>query len=514
MKSTIIRGGAVIADARASDGGVVRDGGVLVQGDTIEAVGPFDSLAEQASEAEVIGSERGVVMPGLVNSHHHGWGLSTFQLGVSDDLLEPWLVEFFRGMRRLDPYLDTLWGDLRNIRSGVTSVLHAGFNRDITEYTSDIHEKLRAHTDSGMRAAYALNIRDQNTFVYQDDDEFIRSLPPELGQRLRNVLAQADPVSAPDGVFALLRELVGKYEGHDRLSIMLCPIAPQWCSDDLLKRIRREVTDLGIFMHLHCLESPYQREYGARVYGTGMVQHLEKLGFLDESVSLGHAVWLNDEEIRICAATGTSVCHNPSSNLRLRVGILPAPRLLEQGVNLSMGIDGTGINDDEDMIQEMRLAAKLHRITTKLPPDPPPTSLDILRMATANGAQTLGMQDKIGVLKPGSRADVVLVGTDNVMYPYLTPGTDPIDALLYRARGADVDTVLIDGEVVLRDGKFTKVDEDDVARRLAEVASEPPSDIHVEFSDALGQLRPHVDRFWAEWEQTPPKPYYLTNSSV
>lgn len=514
MSGTILRGGVVVCDARQPGGGAVRDGAVLVRGTAIEAVGPFEQIREQASDAEVIGSDRHFVMPGLVNTHHHGWGLSTFQLGVQDDLLEPWLVDFYRGMRQLDPYLDTLWGDLRNIRSGVTTVLHAGFNRDIREYTNDIHEKLRAHTDSGIRAAYALNIRDQNTFVYQDDETFLATVPDDLARRLRNVLAQADPASAPDGVFALLRELVGQYEGHSRLSIMLCPIAPQWCSDDLLRRIRDEVTDLGIYMHLHCLESPYQREYGARVYGTGMVQHLEGLGFLDESVSLGHAVWVNDEEIKICAATGTSVCHNASSNLRLRVGILPAPRLMEQGVNLSLGMDGTGIDDDEDMLKELRLVSKLHRVTTELPPPPPPSSREVLQMGTANGARTLGLQDEIGSLAPGRRADIVLVDMATVKRPYLDPGTDPIDAILYRASGSDVDTVMIDGEVVFSGARFTKLDEDDVANRLAAVASAPPSDLHLEFSEALAELRPHVERFWSDWTGAPTQPYYLTNSAV
>ncbi len=514
MKPAIVRGGAVIADARASDGGVVRDGGVLVRGDTIEAVGPFDSLAEQAPEAEVIGSEQDIVMPGLANTHHHGWGLSTFQLGVEDDLLDTWLIEFHRGMRYIDPYLDTLWSDLRLIRSGVTSVLHAGFNRDMTSYTYEMDEKLRAHSDSGMRTQYALNINDQNLFVYEDNDTFLDSLPPDLAVRLRDVLSNLDPVATPDGIFEILRDRHAKWESHPRVSIMICPIAPQWCSDPLLKRIREEANDLGILIHLHCLESFYQREYGHRVYGTGVVQHLEKLGFLDETVSLGHAVWLNDEEMRICAATGTSVCHNASSNLRLRVGIMPATRMLEHGVNVSLGIDGTGIDDDEDMIKEMRLVAKLHRIPRGIPLDPAPSSLDVLRMATANGGRTLGAEGSLGSLAPGFKADMVVVNTDAVNFPYLQPGTDPVDALLYRAKGNDVRTVMIDGEVVLRDGRFTTIDEDQIAARLAASAETAGTELHSRWAEALVELRPYVREFYANWSWTEPQPYYLPNSSV
>src|SRR5262249_42004683 len=161
-------------------------------------------------------------------------------------------------------------------------------------------------------------------------------------------------------------------------------------------------------------------EFGKQSYGTSTVEHLDELGILGPDVSLGHAVWLNDRDMEICAATGTSVCHNASSNLRLRVGILPAARMLEQGVNVSIGMDGTTLNDDDDMLQELRLVAKLHRVPRGLEHTPCPTSVDVLRMATVNGARSVTMESQIGKLEPGRKADVVLI-EDAFARPYLAP---------------------------------------------------------------------------------------------
>ena len=203
MSDVIVRGVTVTGDVSSPTGEIVPDGAVAIQGATIAAVGSFDHVRKRFEHADIVGSERHVVMPGLINTHHHGWGLTTFQLGAKDDLLEPWIIDFMRAMRPIDPYLDTLWADLQNIRSGVTTVLHAGIGRDWSAYEGEVREKLRAHADSGIRAAYALHVRDQNTFVYQDDDEFLRSLPADLAQRLRAVLAEMSPLS-PDGILGLL----------------------------------------------------------------------------------------------------------------------------------------------------------------------------------------------------------------------------------------------------------------------------------------------------------------------
>jgi cytosine/adenosine deaminase-related metal-dependent hydrolase len=216
--------------------------------------------------------------------------------------------------------------------------------------------------------------------------------------------------------------------------------------------------------------------------------------------------------MEICAATGTSVCHNASSNLRLRVGILPAARLLEKGVNVSIGMDGTTLNDDEDMLTELRLVSKLHRLPRGLEYVRCPDSYDVLRMATTNGARSVTMPDAIGKLEPGRKADVVLVDYDAIAQPSLAPRVHVVDAVVYRARGLDVDTVVVGGEVLLRDGRFTRADVDDVTRRLAESAAAPlPADTE-RWHGCLRELHPHVVRFYEHWQTPDYRPAYATSS--
>lgn len=511
MADKLVRGRYVIADpSRMAAGGLVEDGAVAVEGDRIAAVGPYAELKARYPQAEEHGSDRYVVIPGLINTHHHGWGLTSAQLGFVDDYLESWILDVWR-MKPVDAYLDCLWADLRNIRSGVTTVLHAAYGRDWGRYEGETRDKLRAHDASGIRAAYAIHAIDQHHFVYQDTEQFLAGLPAGLSGKIRSCLAELNPAGNEE-FFALLDRLAAEYADHPRIKMMICPVAPQWCSDPLLRGIRERANAHGIGIHLHCVESPYQREFGYRHYGRSTLDHLNELGVLGPDASLGHATWLTEHDMEVCAATGTSVCHNASSNLRLRVGILPAARALEKGVNVSIGMDGTTLNDDEDMLQELRLVSKLHRLPRGLEYTPCPTSADVLTMATVNGARSVTMADSIGRLEAGRKADVVLIDYDAVAKPYLDPRLHVVDAILYRARGMDVDTVLIGGEVVLKGRKFTRLDEQQIVRDLVASAESDPSPLVKRWWEALGELRPHVVRFYERWETPAYEPCYTPNS--
>ena len=511
MTDKLVRGRQVITDATGLPSkGLVEAGAVAVEGDTIAAVGAYADLKQRYPQAEEIGSERHVVIPGLINTHHHGWGLTSLQLGFTDDYLESWITDIWQ-MKLVDAYLDTLWADIRNIRSGVTTLLHAAYGRDWSNYVGETRAKLRAHADSGIRVGYAVHTLDQNLFVYQANDDFLAALPRDLAERIRAVLGEMN-IATSDDFFDLTASLREEYADHPRIRIMMCPVAPQWCSDDLLRKIREQASEHGMAVHLHCLESPYQRAFGLRSYGKTTVEHLHDLGFLGPGVSLGHAVWLTERDMDICAATGTSVCHNASSNLRLRNGILPAARMLEKGVNVSIGMDGTTINDDEDMLAELRLVAKLHRLPRGLEYTPCPTSFDVLGMATANGARSLAMESSLGKLEAGRKADIVLIDPDGFTKPYLDPRVHVVDALLYRARGMDVDTVLVDGEVVLRDKVFVKLDENELLRELTASAEAAPAPLTQRWVDVLRELRPHVVRFYERWETPAYQPCYTVNS--
>jgi cytosine/adenosine deaminase-related metal-dependent hydrolase len=239
------------------------------------------------------------------------------------------------------------------------------------------------------------------------------------------------------------------------------------------------------------------------------VARLDELGFLGPELSCAHAVWLTEGDIDLLAQNGATVCHNASSNLRLKNGVAPVNPLLAKGVNVSLGTDSTAINDDDDMVQEMRLVSKLHRqpsITA-----PAVTSHQVLKMATLNGARPTFF-DQLGSLEKGQRADMALMDLRSIEEPYLDSSVDIVDALLYRGKARQVDTVIINGEPVMRDGSFTKVNKAEVVRELKEWFSRPVEPSVLE-TRRLGQrLIPYVERFYQDWQPGDSPPHYFFNS--
>src|SRR5262245_5113267 len=254
MNARLLRGRHVIFDPAALPaGGAIEDGAVAVEGDSVAAVGSYAELKARFPQAEELGSDRHVVMPGLVNSHHHGWGLTTLQLGAVDDYLEPWIVDFWCLHKPLDVYLDTLYANMKLIRSGVTTVLHAGYSRDWGNHEGETRAALRAYSDTGLRVAYGVHSLDRNTFVYQDDEEFLATLPADLAGRVRAALEELAP-TRPDDMLGLAPRLCEEYADHPSITILLCAEGPEWCSDDLLRRIRRTANECQTGVHMHALE--------------------------------------------------------------------------------------------------------------------------------------------------------------------------------------------------------------------------------------------------------------------
>jgi len=489
---------------------VIEDGAVAIEDDSIVAVGSYAELRSRFSAYSEIGSDQHVVIPGLINSHHHGWGLSTFQLGARDDYLEPWLIDLM-SLRPVDPYLDALSSCMKLIRSGVTCVQHAGAPRDPDALEDETKAALRAYEDCGLRVAYGIPIQDRNTYAYVDDEEFLSALPRPVAERLRQA-ADASGMPSVERFLALVDELREVYAGHPRIRLLLGPQTPEWCTDKLLELLRQKATESNMGIHMHVLESPHQREYCLREYGRPALEHLDQLGFLGPDLSIAHGVWLTRAEMELCADRGVSVCHNPSSNLRLRVGVLPLASMLESGVNVALGMDSTTINDDEDMLQEMRLAAKLHGLPRGLSHAWGPTPRDVFQLATVNGARALGLADEIGVLEAHRRADAVLVNYEALAGPYVDPTLDLLDVIVQRGRADHVDTVVIGGEIVLADGRFTALDEDEITERLADSAQASPSERSRAWMGALREARPYVERFYQGWPESRYEPSYRINS--
>jgi 5-methylthioadenosine/S-adenosylhomocysteine deaminase len=268
----------------------------------------------------------------------------------------------------------------------------------------------------------------------------------------------------------------------------------------------------GVPMHMHLLETPIQKEYARRRTGTTAIEHVHRLGALGRDMTLGHGVWVTEEDIRRIAETGTMICHNCSSNLRLRSGVAALNAFREMGVRVALGLDEAGLNDDRDMLQEMRLVLRLHRVPG-LDEGEVPTCAQVFQMATENGATTTPFADRIGTLEVGKAADIVLHRWDHIAFPYLSPDVPVVDALVQRARSSGVDTVMVAGEVILRDGRFTRVNKAALLEALAAELQQAPSAAELSNRQLGFGLLAEARRFYDGYaDQGDRDPYYRPSS--
>jgi cytosine/adenosine deaminase-related metal-dependent hydrolase len=450
-----------------------------------------------------------VVLPGFVNSHHHV-GLTPFQLGSPDYPLELWFASRM-GARGVDPYLDTLYSAFEMIESGITTVQHLhGWRIGPASNVINIADRiLKAYQDIGMRVGYSFALRDQNRLVYEADEDFVQRLPPDIAADLAAWLgAQAIPIEDHLGIFTNLWE---RWNTEERIRIQLAPANLHWCSDEALQALHEYATRYGVGMHMHLLETAYQKEYARRRTGKTAVRFLYDLGFLGPHLTLGHGVWLTEDDIELAVETGTMICHNASSNLRLRSGVAPLNHFADRGVRVAIGLDEAGINDDRDMLQEMRMILRLHRVPGM--DDSVPTSPQVFQMATENGARTTGFADHIGTLEPGKAADIVVMNWSQIAYPFLDPDTAVIDAVVHRGKSSGVETVLVAGEPVLRNGAFTRVNKADVLEEIAAFMRTPLRPEEERRRQLSRQVFPYVKDFYNGWlDERAREPFYRPSS--
>ena len=510
MASKLLWGRYVITGADV-DGRVDRvdSGAVYVEDGVVVEVGAYDDLSSRYQPDEVIGSIDHAVIPGLINAHHHV-GLTPLQLGTLDAALEPWITDRL-SRRSADPYLDTMWGAITMLESGITTVMHNDTSIVGSQPLDRALDVLRAYTDSGMRVAFSVFYREQNRLVYEDDETFLQTLPADLAAPTRAGLAQSD--MSHETYLSLCEELHGRFaqDPQSRIRILLAPGNVQWCSDDYLTKVKAAAQRLETGIHIHLLESPYQKVYAERTWGTTTVAHLDDLAFLGPEVSCAHGVWLTAAELELLAQSETTVCHNPSSNLRLKSGVAPVNRMLAAGVPVALGIDEATINDDNDLLQEMRLAAKLHREPGVNAPQL--TSGQVLHMATAAGAHATCFGTQVGRLAAGMQADIVQVKLNRIEEPYLSPAIEPIDALIGRGRGTDVDTVIVAGDVLLRDGALVGIDRAAIVDEIRATMGLPETADETERRRQGQEMVKHVNAFYAGWDLAEGDPHYVLNQA-
>jgi cytosine/adenosine deaminase-related metal-dependent hydrolase len=493
MTDRIIWGGRLLEGFDAAGEPILHDdAGLLIREGVVAAIGPVETLRAQAPGAPVEGGAGFALTPGFVNAHHHV-GLTPLQLGSQDHPLELWFASRL-ALRDVDLELDTLYSAFEMIASGVTTVQHLHSRAPGTpdDVLAAADKVIGAYRSVGMRASYSMALRDQNRLVYEADRDFVARVPPALRPALEAYFARFT-LSLPDQL-QIFDELLRRHGDGERIGVQIAPANLHWLSDAALEAAVGLAERTGLPVHMHVLETPYQKAYARKRTGGSALAHLDRFGWLGPRFTIGHGVWMSEDDIALAAERGVCICHNCSSNFRLKSGVAPVNRFLAHEIPVALGIDEAGINDDRDMLQEMRLALRVHREPGIDAPHPSPAQ--VLRMATEHGARTTPFAGRIGRLSPGMAADCVMFDWNAVTYPYQDDAIGFVDVLVQRAKTGAVKGVMVEGEWIYRDGRFTKIDRDAVLAEIAERLSQPKTQAEIERIALAQAAMPHVRRFY------------------
>ncbi|MEE9275620.1 MAG: amidohydrolase family protein [bacterium] len=447
--------------------GVIPRGAIVVEGGRIAAAGPWEEISRLGPFAEEAGSlEDDILMPGLTSAHHHAG--RNFRDGISDQPLECWIQTLYgnaqsAGFNDEEVYLNTVWSCLELIRGGCTSVVDHHAPSPARERLG-VPAAVRAYRDAGMRVGLCVGVRNQNRFHYEGDEAVFGRLPPEVQEEVGGFLKPLDQGRFFETWDSYFEDL---HEPEGRVRIFLGPSGPQWCSEDLLARVKDAAGRRSTGIQIHLLETVYQRALGPRWKGKSLVRWLDELGFWGEEVSCAHGVWLSREDMDILRDRGVTLVHNPSSNLRLSSGIAPVRLMREAGMSVAIGADGMGMNDDNDMLTDLRLGHLLQRLPGV---DTPPIAPgEWWKLAVAGGARALLQPGDLGSLAPGKKADFILVSAKRLRAPAANPDLDPLELLLQRGVGRDVHAVYVEGRALMREGKILSVDEEALAAEIGRI---------------------------------------------
>jgi 5-methylthioadenosine/S-adenosylhomocysteine deaminase len=422
-QSILIKGGTIVTMDQHDS---------IVQGDLLIRDGRITNLGAATVTADVVIDARDcAVLPGFIQTHIHL--CQTLFRGAADDLA---LIDWLK--KRVWPMEAAHNADSVRAatRLGIAELIKGGTTCALTmETVNHTEEVFRVVEASGFRATVGKCMMDKGDAV-----------PAELHEQLEASISES---------LALLEKWHGKAAG--RIRYCFAPRFAISCTSALLSRVAELAREHGVMVHTHASENPTECELVERETGMRNIAYLDSLGLTGPHVALAHCVHVDDNEIRILERTHTNVVHCPSSNLKLGSGIAPIKDLLDQRVAVSLGADGAACNNRLDMFTEMRTAALLQKALHG--PEVLP-AVQVLRLATIEGARALGLAAEIGSLEAGKRADVTVISLAGL---HTTPQpVDVISAVVYAAQPADVQTVVIDGQVVMRDRKLLSLDEVDV----------------------------------------------------
>ena len=426
----LIKNGLVVT--MNPSGEVFSPGALAIQGDTIAAVGQEVDLAGLEGRAKVVLDARGgAVLPGLINVHTHA-AMTLFR-GLADDLpLEEWLHQhIFPAEKKITGewvYWGTLLACAEMILSGTTTFC------DMYLFES---RTAQAVQEAGMRALIGEVLYDFPSPNYG---------PSEEG-------------------FEYTRRLIETYLDHPLISVAVEPHAPFTCSPDLLQKAQALSEEFQVPLIIHLAETKTEVEAIKKQYQCTPVEHLNKLGLLSDRLIAVHSVVLSGQDLDLLQRAGVKIAHCPESNMKLASGVAPVVEMLKRGMTVGLGTDGCASNNNLDLFQEMDTTAKLHKVHHL-----DPTVLDaptVLEMATIRGARVLGMENRIGSLDSGKKADLIVI---DLHQPHLTPMYHIHSHLVYAARGADVTHVLINGQWVMKNRRLTTLDLEEILKQVRRLA--------------------------------------------
>ena len=418
-----------------------RDGAVFIQNDRILFVGKADE-ARRLGKAELeIDARNMLVLPGLIDTHVHL--AQALIRGCADDAsLIDWLKKYVWPLQgnfeAEDGRASAELCMLEMIKSGTTtfleSLLHSRYGFD------GIAESLEA---SGMRGILSKTVMGLSAYGSERN-----IMHPGMVEDAETCLQDAE---------THFKRWNGAGDG--RIKVWYGARSLGGCTPQLYRQIASGADHLGTGVTMHLGEVRQDTEYTRKEFGKTPVEFMSEVGLVGPRVVFAHGVWLTDIDWAILAARGPSVAHCPSSNLKLASGIAKVPEMMKAGVNVSLGCDGGPSNNCYDMIREMKTASLVQKARLL---DPLIMNAEtVLEMATINGAKALGLQKEIGSIETGKKADLVLVGVDKA---HLTPHLNPVSNLVYSAQGADVETVIIDGKVVMEHRRVMTLNDDKILR--------------------------------------------------
>jgi cytosine/adenosine deaminase-related metal-dependent hydrolase len=313
---------------------------------------------------------------------------------------------------------------------------------------------------------------------------------------------QADVPSDAD-YFNLCAELSDAYHDANQhtVHIQVSPAGGQWCSDDLIAKAVEFAQQHQTRVQMHMLETRYQRQYAYRQWGKSFVQHLDEIGALGPWLTLAHMVWVDEADLPLLAERGVGIAHNPSSNLRLRSGIAPVAKMKQAGITVGIGLDGHGLDDDQDYLREMRLAWILSNQPGAGASAPTIPAQTILGMGTLGGAAiTLGSNVPLGKLEVGYLADIALVDWHAAQGLWQPDLTYVPDLLLHRTTRQHVAHVMINGQWVVQNGQSTTLDANTIGTAIQDELSRQDDSQREKMARAAQTLAPYLRRFYAQWD--------------